>query len=521
MKDLSKQQKIGVLIAVAAGMFLAALDQTIVGTALPKIIGDLHGLSEIGWVVSAYMLAAAVTTPITAKLSDIYGRKKLFYFNVIVFLLGSLVAGMSHAMWMLILGRAIQGVGGGGLMASAFTVIADVFPARERGKYIGMIGALFGIASVVGPTLGGWLTDTFSWRWVFLVNLPVGIAALAIASRTLPNITRDAHGKIDWLGSVGVAATVIPFLLALIWGGHEYAWNSPQILGLFGLSAVMLPIFLWIEHTAADPLLPLRLFKERIFTLGNIIVMLGFLSMFGAVLYIPIFVQMVQGSSATNSGIILLPMMFSLVVMNIVSGQIVSRTGRYKWLVVAALAVMSLGMYLMSQLKVDSSHAEVVTYMILLGLGIGPTFSVMPIIIQNAFPNKDLGVVTGSVTFFRTLGGAIGASVLGAVFNNILSDKIQNISVKGLPQQLEPVLKNPDVVQNRDAVDQITAQLHSLTLPPQIKGMILQAFDTFMAATKLALTDAVTGVFFVSFVLAVVAMVLMFFVPERELRSEH
>lgn len=518
---MSRRQKIEILVAVMSGMFLAALDQTIVGTAMPKIISDLNGINEIGWVVSAYMLAAAVATPITAKLSDIYGRKTLFFANVIIFLIGSFVAGTAESMTMLIAGRAIQGVGGGGLMAGAFTVIADIFPPRERGKWIGLLGATFGIASVVGPTLGGWLTDNLSWHWVFLVNLPVGIVALLIAAHALPNIKRDVGGKIDWLGSLGVAATVTPFLLALVWGGVEYPWLSPEILGLFALSLVCLPIFILIEKRAADPILPLRLFKERTFTLGNLIVMLAFLSMFGAVLYIPIFVQSVQGSTATNSGLILLPMMAANVIANITAGQYISRTGRYKGLVLISLLVTAAGMLALSTLNVDSGNMKVILGMILIGLGIGPSFSVVPTMIQNAFPSRDLGVVTGALTFFRTIGGAIGASVLGAVFNQVLTEKVKSIPLSNVPGEFESKLRDANFLQNFEAVDGARKALESLPLPPPAKQALIDAFNSFIDASKVALTDAIVAVFLIAAILIFVAFILMLFVENKTLKSTH
>lgn len=521
LAQMPRRQKIEILIAVMSGMFLAALDQTIVGTALPQIISDLNGLNEIGWVVSAYLLAAAVATPITAKLSDIYGRKILFFVNVIIFLIGSLVCGLADSMWMLIAGRAIQGVGGGGLLAGAFTIIGDIFPPRERGKWIGLLGATFGIASVIGPTLGGWLTDNLSWHWVFLVNLPVGLAAMAIAAHALPNIKRDFTGKIDWLGAAGVATTVIPFLLALVWGGNEYAWNSPQIIGLFALSLISLPIFIFIESRASDPILPLRLFKERTFSLGNIIVMLAFLSLFGAVIYIPIFVQSVQGSTATNSGLILLPLMAANVVANIAAGQFVSRTGRYKGVVLLSLLATAAGMFVLSTLDYNSDNMKVIIGMVLVGLGLGPSFSVVPTMIQNAFPNRDLGVVTGAVTFFRTVGGAIGASLLGAVFNRVLQDKVETISVNGIPNQFADKLKDPNFIQNYQAVDGARSALQNLPLPEIVKSGIIQAFDGFVEASKVALTDAIVAVFFVAGLLVLVAFILMVFVPNKELRTTH
>jgi EmrB/QacA subfamily drug resistance transporter len=521
LSNMQLRQKVEILVAVMSGMFLAALDQTIVGTALPNIIADLNGLNEIGWVVSAYLLAAAVTTPITAKLSDIFGRKRLFYFNVLIFLLGSAIAGTADSMSVLILGRAVQGIGGGGLISGAFTVIADIFPPRERGKWIGLLGATFGIASIIGPTLGGFLTDHFSWHWIFLVNVPVGLLAMAIAFHALPNITRDVGGRIDWPGSVAVAATVIPFMLALIWGGNEYPWGSWQILGLLALSLVLLPVFILIEHRAEDPILPLRLFRERTFSLGNIVVMLAFLGLFGAVLYIPIYVQTVQGSSATNSGLILLPLMIANVGMNILSGQFVSRTGRYKWLLVFSLLTTAFGMYLLSRLQVDSSHARLTIAMILVGLGIGPTFSVLPTMIQNAFPVQDLGVVTGAITFFRTIGGAIGASVLGAAFNRILNLQLASVSTGGLPGDLAGRLKDPNILQNKQALNSISDKLSRLPVPTPVKQTLENNFHTFLHAAKIALTDALTGVFLLACLFLLIATVLMFFIEEKELRIGH
>jgi EmrB/QacA subfamily drug resistance transporter len=516
LHTLSRGTKIGILISVLVGMFLAALDQTIVGTALPKIVGDLKGLSEITWVVSAYMIAQAVSVPITSKLSDIFGRKVLFFFNVAIFLVGSIMSGAAPSMPWLIAARAIQGIGGGGLAAAAFTIIADIFPPRERGKWTGLIAAMFGLASVVGPTLGGYITDHYTWRWVFYINLPVGIIALVVAAFALPNIKRDASGKIDWLGSIGIGAAVVPLLLALIWGGSKYAWSSSTILGLFAVSAVMTAAFIAIEHYAEDPILPLRLFKSRVFTLSSTIILVSSAAMFGSILYIPVFFQSVLGQTATSSGLVLLPLMVGIVFGSIVSGQIVARTGKYRLVGLIGFATSTIALYLLSNITTSSTNAQVSGYMVLLGLGLGPSLPLLPLIVQNAFGAADTSVVTGATQFFRTIGGAIGASVLGTVFNNQLTASLKDLPTSGVPDALASVLRDPNVITSKTALNEIMGHIPAQALP-----VLQPAINGYLNLAKGSIAYAISIVFTASMALAAIALVLFYLVEEHELRTHH
>lgn len=520
LHELSRGAKIGILVSIISGMFLAALDQTIVGTALPKILSDLKGFTEYSWVIAAYMIAQAVAAPVTSKLSDIYGRRTMFFFNVFVFLLGSALAGLSGSMAWLIASRAIQGIGGGGLAAAAFTIIADIFPPRERGKWTGLIGAIFGLASVIGPTLGGYLTDNLSWRWVFYVNIPVGIVAIALASFFLPNIKRDAHGKIDWLGSLTITGAVVPLILALIWGGAKYAWSSPQIIWLFIAAAIMTAVFIWVEHKAEDPIIPLRLFKNPTFSLVNVITITTAALMFGAILYIPIFIQTVVGQSATSSGLLLLPFMIGMVSGSIVSGQITSRTGKYRLTGLVGLAIATIALYLLSQITRDTPNITVIRDMVILGLGIGPSMPLLPMIAQNLFEPKDTGVVTGSVTFFRTIGGAVGTAVLGTIFNNRLTDGLKNLPTVGLnAPQLKPLvdaLHDPNVITSPAQINEILAHI-----PPAALPMIKPAVDTYTNLAKGSIAEAIAFVFTVAMALGAISLVLFFMVEEHELRTHN
>ena len=424
---LSHRQVLIVFSGLMAGLLLAALDQTIVATALPTIVGELGGLDHYSWVVTAYLLSSTVSTPLYGKISDIYGRKAVFQTAILIFLAGSLLAGLAQTMVQLILCRGLQGAGAGGLMAMAFAVVGDVVSPRERGRYTGYLGSVFAFASVVGPLVGGFIVDHVSWRWVFLINLPVGATALVVTSRVLKLTVVRRSARIDVEGAFLLVVGVSCLLLALVWGGTEYPWGSGVIVGL-GLTGVVLTLaFIAWESRVAEPMLPLRLFRNPIFSVSS---GLGFLiggGMFGGIIFLPLFLQVVTGASATNSGLLMLPLMGGLMTTSITSGRIISRTGRYKVWPVTGMAVAAAGMFLLSLMDADTTRLESSVFMLVFGLGIGMVLPVLVLVVQNAVPYADLGVATSAATFFRTMGGSFGVAVFGAILNTRMAEEMPRL----------------------------------------------------------------------------------------------
>lgn len=523
LHHITLREKIIVMIAVMSGLLLAALDQSIVSTALPTIVRDFNALSELSWVVTAYLLTSTIAIPLSGKLSDIIGRRKVLLGGILLFVITSMLTGLSWNIESLIGFRALQGIGGGILFSSAFAVIGDLFVPAERGRWQGIFGAVFGISSVVGPLLGGFLTDNASWRWCFYINVPVGIVAFGMIARFMPTIVaKGAQKAIDYLGAALLSIGLAALLLALSWGGTEYPWGSLQIVGLFIVAIVLLTSFFFQEARAESPIIPLGIFKNGVFRVSATMLFLVGIAMFSAIVYLPLYAQAVQGSSATNSGIILLPLVLSLTITSLISGQIISRTGRYKRLAIVGAFAATGALFWMSTLAATSTHFDLIIRMIPLGIGIGIIMPLFNLVVQNAFPQRMLGVVSASAQLFRGIGSTVGVAVMGTLLNHTLASKVhalaQNDFAKQAAQQGNTFNTNTlQQVLNNDGQKRIMSQIAKMPEPTQAHAT--SSFHQFVAAGKEALTAGITHIFIAGGMALIIACVVVFFLREVPLRA--
>jgi EmrB/QacA subfamily drug resistance transporter len=502
------------MAGVMVAMLLSALDQTVVGVAMPRIVADLGGFNQYTWATSIYMITSAVTVPIVGKLSDMYGRRLFYVIGIIIFTAASLACGLSRTMTMLIVFRGIQGIGGGIMMTNSFTVIADVFPPAERAKYQGLLTAVFSFASVVGPTTGGFLTDNISWHWVFFINIPIGAIAVIIFMRFFPRFKiENVKHSIDVPGVMALVLMVVPAMLALSWGGVKYAWNSAIIIGMLVFAGAMLFLFLFLEHRSAEPIIPLHIFKNRIVAISNLTSFLTGMGMFGAIMFIPLFLQGVLGASATASGNMQIPQSIAVMFASIIAGQLISRLGNYRLFGVISMVIICSGMFLLSRLNTDSYYWHVIMCNVVIGFGLGVTMPVFTIAIQNSVPYSLLGVATSSNTFIRSFGGSIGLAVLGSIMNNrFLSSFTGSIpeSVRSVVpmDELTVLAHNPQALVNPAA----QAQLKEMLTQP---GMGANVFEQVMHTLREALSSAISGSFLIGFMILLIGLIAAFFFKGR------
>jgi EmrB/QacA subfamily drug resistance transporter len=471
-------------------LLLASLDQTIVSTALPTIVGDLGGLSHLSWVVTAYLLASTVSGPLYGKLGDLYGRKIVLQVAIVLFLIGSALCGQSQSMTELIAFRALQGLGGGGLLVSTMAAIGDIIPPRDRGRYQGFFGAVFGVATVIGPLLGGFFVDNLTWRWIFYVNLPLGLIALAVIGAAFKPRSEHVHHRIDYLGAAVLTAGLSAIVLFTSLGGTSYSWGSPFMIALIATGVAMLVLFPFIEHRASEPILPNALFRNRIFVVASAVGFIIGLALFGAITFLPLYLQVVKGHSPTTSGLLITPMMAGLLVTSILSGNLISRFGRYRPFPIAGTAIATVGLFLLSHIGLATTTVTVALDMVVLGLGLGMTMQVLVLATQNSVDYRYLGVATSGSTLFRQIGGSIGVSAFGAIFSNNLSHELAS----RIPKSVHvPTAANPAVVSH---------------LPPGIKEPYISAFSA-----------ALQPVFTVAAAVALVAFLLSWLLREIPLRQ--
>lgn len=517
----SRRDTLLTMAGVLMVMLLAALDQTIVGTAMPRVIAELEGFNHYTWVTTAYLLSSTVMVPIYGRLSDLFGRKPIFMFGLVVFLLGSGLSGAAQSMNQLIAFRAVQGLGAGALLPIAIAIVGDLFTPRERARWQGVTGAIFGIASVVGPTVGGWLTENTSWRWVFYVNLPIGILALLVLIFLMPTLRgRSKDVRVDYLGAMLLIVSTVPLMLGLSWAGVDYAWGSPQVLGLFALAAVAAVGFIFyegrLERTGGQPIIEPSLFRNRIFTLSTVITVINSMAMFGSIFFLPLFVQGVLGTSITDSGLIITPLMITLILGSIVSGQLVAALGRYKLIAIVGALISIVGIFLLVQLNLGSTNTDVVIAMVVLGAGMGVGSSLYTLIVQNALPTK-IGQATSGLTFFRQIGSSVALAAMGSLMNSAYLPAFQQAlpaPVKAaVPAEVLAAFNNPQILLSPEAQTTMRAQFEAFGA----QGTSL--YTSLLDAVKVGLVQGVHTAFLLSLVLMIVGLIAVFFLQEIELRG--
>jgi EmrB/QacA subfamily drug resistance transporter len=522
LRSLPQRQVMVTLAGVLMAIFLGSLDQTIVSTAMPRIIADLGGFAHYTWLATAYLVTSTVVLPITGKLTDMYGRKHFYTAGITLFILGSLLCGLSQTLTQIIIFRGLQGIGAGIMIANAFTVIGDLFPPAERGKYQGLVSAVFGISAVIGPSLGGFITDAFSWHWIFFINIPLGIVVIILFASFFPNFRLDKlKHRIDWAGIVALVVAIIPLLLALSWGGTEYPWVSVPVISLFALSVVGAIIFPIVERRSEEPIVPLEIFRNPIVAVSTPIIFLTGFTMFGSIIIIPLFFQGVLGLSATESGSFLTPMVLGQVFGSFGSGQVLARTGgHYRIQGTVGLALMIAGLALLTRITPETSYAIAVVDIILVGFGLGITLPLYTIAVQNAVSYNILGAATSAVPFFRSMGGAVGLAILGSVMTNRLASdfiaKLPATITTLIPQQvLSLMAHNPEVLLDPQA----QSQLQTLFNQAGQQGAAL--YEQTLGILRQALNAGLAEVFLIALIITVPAFVISFFLKEIPLRKQH
>ena len=499
-----------IVVGAMLALFLGALDATIVATAVPSIVGDLGGIDLLAWVFTAYLLTSTVTLPLAGKLGDLYGRKPLFLIAVVIFVIASVAAGLAPSMESLIGARALQGIGAGLIFATTMAVIADLFSPLERGRVQGAVAGVFGIASVIGPTLGGWITDVSTWRWIFLINLPIGIVAFLAILVLMPwtRLPREGEPRIDFAGAVLLSAAVVPFLLAMVWGGERYEWLGLETIGLVAFALVALAGFVAVEARAPEPLVPLFLFRNRVFAVSAVLLLLTGAGMFGSLTLIPLYLQGVAGVPARLAGTLMTPMMIAVPIAAAFSGQMMSRTGRYKFLLIGGIAVMAAGMLSFATVDETTGRVEAIVRMIVMTLGLGVTLPLLQVVVQNAVPFSVVGVATASVQFFRQIGGTLGVAVLTGIMVGRFRDGLGEAAA-GLPA----VLDNPSALLNESEVAGLQQRYEATA------GAGAPAFEAVLAAARVSLAEAIALVFVVGAVVVACSLVAAVVLPELELES--